>query len=85
MAVYLIAVVLLIAAVTDMSSVLGPRHSDRETGEPFESGILPAGSARLHISARFHLIALFLGLLSWRPSLFLRGLGLCPNLLGAEA
>jgi hypothetical protein len=57
MAVYPIVVVLLIAAVIGMSSVLEPRHSDRATGEPFESGILPAGSAHLHISARFPLIA----------------------------
>ncbi len=56
---YVIAVVLLIAAVIGLSSVLGQRHKDRATGEPFESGILPTGSARLHFSAKFYLIAMF--------------------------
>ena len=59
MAAYLVAVVLLIAAVIGLSSVLGQRHKDRTTGEPFESGILPTGSARLHFSAKFYLVAMF--------------------------
>lgn len=56
---YVIAVVLLIAAVIGLSSILGQRHKERATGEPFESGILPTGSARLHFSAKFYLIAMF--------------------------
>ncbi len=56
---YISAVVLLVAAVIALSSVLGPRHTERATGEPFESGILPTGSARLHFSAKFYLIAMF--------------------------
>ena len=56
---YVIAVALLIAAVIGLSAVLGQRHQDRATGQPFESGILPTGSARLHFSAKFYLIAMF--------------------------
>jgi NADH-quinone oxidoreductase subunit A len=57
--VYLVAVALLTAAVIALSAVLGERHKERATGEPFESGILPTGSARLHFSAKFYLIAMF--------------------------
>jgi NADH-quinone oxidoreductase subunit A len=56
---YLVAVVLLTAAVIAVSAILGERHKERATGEPFESGILPTGSARLHFSAKFYLIAMF--------------------------
>lgn len=59
LAAYLVAVVLVIAAALAISSVLGQRHNERATGEPFESGILPTGSARLHFSAKFYLIAMF--------------------------
>ena len=59
LAAYLAAVVLVIAAVIAISSVLGQRHRERATGEPFESGILPTGSARLQFSAKFYLIAMF--------------------------
>jgi NADH-quinone oxidoreductase subunit A len=59
LAVYLVAIVLLTAAVLVISALLGERHKERATGEPFESGILPTGSARLHFSAKFYLIAMF--------------------------
>ncbi len=47
------------AVVIALSAILGQRHKERATGEPFESGILPTGSARLHFSAKFYLIAMF--------------------------
>ena len=56
---YIAAVVLLIATVIGLSAFLGQRHNERATGEPFESGIPPTGSARLHFSAKFYLIAMF--------------------------
>jgi NADH-quinone oxidoreductase subunit A len=59
LAVYIAAVIALIATVIGVSALLGPKHMDRATGEPFESGILPTGSARLHFSAKFYLIAMF--------------------------
>jgi len=42
-----------------LSHVLGQRHQDRATGEPYESGIVSTGSARLRLSAKFYLVALF--------------------------
>lgn len=59
LAAYCAAVVFLIAAVIGLSFILGQRHKERATGEPYESGILPTGSARLHFSAKFYLIAMF--------------------------
>jgi NADH-quinone oxidoreductase subunit A len=56
---YIAAVVGLTAAVIAISSLLGQRHSERATGQPFESGVVPTGSARLQFSAKFYLIAMF--------------------------
>jgi NADH-quinone oxidoreductase subunit A len=57
--VYFVAVILLVAAMLGLSYVLGQRHVDPATGEPYESGIVPTGSARLRLSAGFYLVALF--------------------------
>ena len=59
MLVYLVAVVLLAAALIATSYVLGERHRERSTDEAYESGIPPTGSARLRISAKFYLMAMF--------------------------
>ncbi|MEJ2558100.1 MAG: NADH-quinone oxidoreductase subunit A [Anaerolineae bacterium] len=42
-----------------ISYVLGERHKERATGEPYESGILSTGSARIRLSAKFYLVAMF--------------------------
>ena len=57
--VYFIAVVLLVAAMLAVSYVLGQRHDEHATGQPYESGILSEGSARIHVSAKFYLVAMF--------------------------
>ena len=41
-----------------LSFVLGQRHNDRATGDPYEGGIVSAGSARLRFSSQFYLIAM---------------------------
>lgn len=56
--VYVAAVVLLIAGLLAFSSVLGERHAERATGEPFESGIVTVGDARLRFPAKFYLVAM---------------------------
>lgn len=48
----------LIGAILGVSYVLGQHHNDRATGEPYEGGILSAGSARLRFSSQFYLIAM---------------------------
>jgi NADH-quinone oxidoreductase subunit A len=35
------------------------RHRDRATGEPYESGIVSTGSARIHFDIKFYLVAVF--------------------------
>lgn len=57
--VYFFLVVMLVATVVALSYVIGERHTAREADEPFESGIIPAGLARLRLSAKFYLIAVF--------------------------
>ena len=42
-----------------LSYFLGERHSEPETGDVWESGVEPTGTARLSISAKFYLVAMF--------------------------
>ncbi len=57
--VYFVAVLLLVTAMLAVSHVLGQRHNEHATGSPYESGILSEGSARVHLSAKFYLVAMF--------------------------
>jgi len=57
--VYFIFVVFLVAAVLGVSYLLGQRHSEPATGEPYEGGIVSEGSARVRFSVRYYLIAMF--------------------------
>jgi NADH-quinone oxidoreductase subunit A len=59
LAVYLAAVVVLVAGMIGLSYILGEHHKDRATGEPYESGIVSTGSARVRLSAKFFLVAMF--------------------------
>ncbi|HPM17563.1 MAG TPA: NADH-quinone oxidoreductase subunit A [Bacteroidales bacterium] len=52
-------VVALAAVMIGLSHVLGERHSEKKTGEPYESGIPPTGDARLRFSSAFYIIAMF--------------------------
>src|SRR6476469_6098116 len=42
-----------------LSYIIGERHRSKATDEPFESGIVPVGLARLRLSAKFYLVAVF--------------------------
>ncbi|HXH13001.1 MAG TPA: NADH-quinone oxidoreductase subunit A [Alphaproteobacteria bacterium] len=57
--VYAIAVLGLVASMLVLSAFLGERHRERATGDPYESGMVPTGSARQRFSAQFYLIAMF--------------------------
>jgi NADH-quinone oxidoreductase subunit A len=57
--VYLTAVVGLILAMMGLSHVLGGRTKGRLRDQPFESGVIPVGDARLRFSAKFYLVAIF--------------------------
>jgi NADH-quinone oxidoreductase subunit A len=56
--VYALAVLLLTAIMLAVSHFLGPRHHDRATDEPFESGIVAVGSARLRLSIGYFVVAI---------------------------
>lgn len=56
---YGLAVVVMTTVIIAVSYVLGERHHEKATGIPYESGLLPTGSARLRLSADFYLIAMF--------------------------
>lgn len=58
LAVYAILVVLLAAAMIAVPYFLGERHRQRATDDPYESGMLPTGSARLRFPANYYLMAM---------------------------
>ena len=47
------------AIMIGLSWLLGERHKEKLTDEPYESGIAPTGNARLRFSSHFYLIAIF--------------------------
>ena len=57
--VYLLLVIVLAVGILAVSFVLGERHKERSTDDPYESGMQPTGSARLRFPADFYLIAMF--------------------------
>jgi NADH-quinone oxidoreductase subunit A len=59
LAVYLVSVTVLVGSMLALSAVLGQRHKERATDEPYESGAVSTGSARLRFHAGFYLIAMF--------------------------
>ena len=56
---FLLGVFGLIGFMLGVSSLLGSKAFGRSKNEPFESGMLPTGGARLRLSAKFYLVAMF--------------------------
>lgn len=57
-AVFVLGVFGLCAFMLGVSSLLGGKAWGRSKNEPFESGIVSTGSARLRLSAKFYLVAM---------------------------
>ena len=57
--VYFVAIVAIVAAMIGLSYVLGQRHRERATTEPYESGIVSTGTARVRFDIKFYLVAVF--------------------------
>lgn len=57
--IYAAAVLVLVGVMIGLSWVLGEKHKEKLTDEPYESGIPPTGNARLRFSSHFYLIAIF--------------------------
>ncbi|MFB2828763.1 NADH-quinone oxidoreductase subunit A [Aeromonas jandaei] len=58
-AIYVIAAICLCLGMIGLAAVLGGRAHGRTKNKPFESGVDSVGSARLHFSAKFYLVAMF--------------------------
>jgi NADH-quinone oxidoreductase subunit A len=59
LATYFFLVVFVVAAMVVLSYVLGQRHREHATGEPYEGGIVSTGTSRVRLSAKFYLVAMF--------------------------
>jgi NADH-quinone oxidoreductase subunit A len=51
--------IILVGGMLGLSYILGERHREKATGEPYESGMPPTGSARLRFDVKFYMIAMF--------------------------
>lgn len=49
----------IVGIMIGLSYFLGERHHEKDTDEPYESGIPPTGNARLRFTSHFYLIAMF--------------------------
>lgn len=56
---FAIIVIFLVGIMIVLSYVLGERHKEKTTDEPYECGVPPTGDARLRFSSSFYLIAMF--------------------------
>ncbi|MCF8109324.1 MAG: NADH-quinone oxidoreductase subunit A [Desulfohalobiaceae bacterium] len=59
LAVYCLMIVLLLAIILFLTSWLGVKRDSPEKARPYESGIIPTGSARFRYPAPFYLVAIF--------------------------
>jgi NADH-quinone oxidoreductase subunit A len=59
LAVYFAAAVVVVTVMITLSYVLGERHREKQTGEPYESGIVSTGTARVRFDIKFYLMAMF--------------------------
>ena len=57
--VYFIAVLIILIFMIVISYLLGERHREKQTAEPYESGIVSTGSARTRFDIKFYLVAMF--------------------------
>ena len=56
--IYAVMVLVLVISTLGISYLLGQHHTDRATGEAYESGIISTGSARIRFSSHFYLVAM---------------------------
>ena len=53
------AVILLVSIMVGLSYVLGQKHKETETDDPYESGIKITGDARIRFPVHFYIVAMF--------------------------
>lgn len=57
--VYGVLVLIIAGAMIGLSAILGERHKERFTDEPYEGGIKSEGSARIRFDVKFYMMAMF--------------------------
>jgi NADH-quinone oxidoreductase subunit A len=57
--IYLLVLAALCAAMLGISYFIGSRNRGRAGIEPFESGVVSVGTARLRLTSKFYLVAMF--------------------------
>lgn len=55
---YVACVVGIVSVMVGLSFALGQRHTGRATGQPYESGIVSEGSARVRMTSQFYIMAM---------------------------
>jgi NADH-quinone oxidoreductase subunit A len=55
---YIVSVLGIAGILVTVSWLMGQRHRDQVTGEPYESGIAPTGSPRVPFNVDFYLVGL---------------------------
>ena len=58
LALYALLVVALAAAMLVLSHLLGERHREHATDDPYESGMLPTGDTRGKLTIQFYVVAM---------------------------
>jgi len=53
------AVIVLVTIMIGLSYLLGQKHEESETNEPFESGVKVTDSARLRFPIHYYIVAMF--------------------------
>jgi len=58
-ALYAVLVLIIAGSMIVLSAMLGERHKERFTDQPYEGGILSEGSARVRFPVKFYMMAMF--------------------------
>jgi NADH-quinone oxidoreductase subunit A len=56
---YAALVLITAGSMIGLSAILGERHKERFTNQPYEGGILSEGTARARFSIKFYMMAMF--------------------------
>jgi NADH-quinone oxidoreductase subunit A len=56
---YAVLVLIIAGSMIGLSAILGERHKERFTDQPYEGGILSEGSARVRFPIKFYMMAMF--------------------------
>jgi NADH-quinone oxidoreductase subunit A len=59
LAYYFLLALATVAFMMVLSYLLGLRHMEKATGEPYESGVATTGTARIRFDVKYYLVAMF--------------------------